>query len=309
MISFSAMGTKITVSIIHPDAKHLLNQAKERLLDYEYRFSANRSDSQLMSINLSAGIQPQQVDMDLYQLIEIGKEYSLQPNTTLNIAIGPLVKLWRIGFKDVQLPSRAEIQSRLSLINPQLIQLNEAEHSIYLAKKGMEIDLGALAKGYFADRIKDFLQQAGVEHGIINLGGNVVLIGGHPQNNPDFWRVGIQDPEKSRDQLLGIVKSKNQSVVTSGIYERLFQVAGKTYHHIFDPNTGYPVENDIASVTIISKTSLMGEIYTSLYYQYDSRDLLQILEETPEIDAIIIDKAKQVYLTSGIHEDYIQLNS
>ncbi|XJS11636.1 FAD:protein FMN transferase [Aerococcaceae bacterium WGS1372] len=302
---FKAMGTTITLQIEHEFASLVLNQAKNLLLDYEQRFSANNDQSQLMQVNLAAGEKAMPVDSDLFELIQFGKKYSLDNSTTLNIAIGPLIKLWKIGFKDAQLPSEIAIKERLNLINPNNIILDSKNSTVFLSERGMEIDLGALAKGYFADKVKEFLLHMNVNHGIIDLGGNVLLIGNHPQNKDENWRVGIQDPFKTRHNILGILKGKDNSIVTSGIYERTFTYKGEDYHHIFDSNTGYPIKNDIASISIISPTSLQGELYTTMYYQYNSLEALALLESIPNIEAIIVTKEGKILQSSGVRESFI----
>lgn len=298
------MGTRISLTIAHEQAHEILAEAKRRLLDYEKRFSANDADSLLMQVNAKAGISPVKVDDDIFKLIAIGKRYSLQENTCLNIAIGPLVKLWKIGFKGANLPDENMIQNRLVLTDPRNIILDKQAKTVYLLKKGMEIDLGALAKGYFADLIKEFFLSKGVQSGMINLGGNVLLVGDHPENPGGFWRVGVQDPEQHRNHLSGIIQFQDGSVVTSGIYERQFEYEGKSYHHIFDPQTGYPVESDIAGLTIVSKSSLVGEIYTSLYFNLSSNDLLNQLSSVVGIEAVVIRKDGQVLLTEGMKPFY-----
>lgn len=303
-LTFKAMGTTISLQINHDSAAQLLEEAKRRLLDYEKRFSANHSQSQLMQLNQVAGKKPMEVDADLFELIAFGKEYSIDTSTTLNIAIGPLIKLWKIGFKNAQVPTDEEIQERLRLIDPQNITLDALNYSVYLEVKGMEIDLGALAKGYFADKIKDYFKEMGVEKGIIDLGGNVLLIGEHPQHDDGYWRVGIQDPFQSRHTIGGVLKSKDKSVVTSGIYERMLTYNGEEYHHIFDSRTGYPIKNDLASITIVSNTSIMGELYTTMYYQYNSHKVLTLLEAVSDVEAIIITRSGQVSITSGLREDF-----
>lgn len=303
-IVFKAMGTTITLQIIHEDATTLLTQARERLLDYQNKFSANHSSSQLMRVNAAAGIRAIEVDSDLFELIQFGKEYSLDATTTLNIAIGPLIKLWRIGFDDAQVPTDEEINARLQLVNPNNIILDSQNNTVFLREKGMEVDLGALAKGYFADKIKDFFIENGVSQGIIDLGGNVLLIGKHPINSDQNWRVGIQDPFRTRHNILGIVKSQNNSIVTSGIYERTLTYNGENYHHIFDSSTGYPIQNDIASITVISPTSLMGELYTTLYYHHNSLDALSLLENTENIEAIVVDKEGRIFQTTGLKDSF-----
>lgn len=304
---FKAMGTTITLQIQHQHASELLVLAKEKLIDYEKRFSANHADSQLMHVNKAAGEKAIQVDSDLFELIQFGKKYSVDDSTTLNIAIGPLIKLWRIGFSNAQLPSNTEIEERLQLINPHNIILNTSNKTVFLKKKGMEIDLGALAKGYFADRIKEFFVQQGVGSGIIDLGGNVLLIGQHPINPDGNWRVGIQDPFKKRHNILGIVSSADNSIVTSGIYERTLTINGETYHHIFDSKTGYPIKNDIASITIMSKQSILGELYTSLYYQYSSSEALKLLEKVANIEAIIVTITGKILLTANMQNKFVSV--
>lgn len=303
-IVFEAMGTTISLAIVHDKAQVLLTEAKRRLLDYEERFSANDPDSLLMRVNAKAGLAPVQVDADLFKLIAIGRDYSLRSDVSLNIAIGPLIKLWQVGFEGANLPSEAAIQDRLALTHPADIILDDAKQTVYLAKQGMEIDLGAVAKGYFADLIKDYFLEQDVQSGMINLGGNVLLVGAHLENPSGFWRVGVQDPDQSRNHLRGIIQFQDGSVVTSGIYERHFEYQGKTYHHIFDSQTGYPVDNDLAGLTIVSKSSLVGEIYTSLYFNLTSQDLLAKLSATSGVEAVIITRDGDVVLTEGIKPFY-----
>lgn len=303
-IVFEAMGTTISLAIVHDKAQVLLTEAKRRLLDYEERFSANDPDSLLMRVNAKAGLAPVQVDADLFKLIAIGKCYSLRSDVSLNIAIGPIIKLWQVGFEGANLPSEAAIQDRLALTHPADIILDDAKQTVYLAKRGMEIDLGAVAKGYFADLIKDYFLEQDVQSGMINLGGNVLLVGAHLEKPGGFWRVGVQDPDQSRNHLRGIIQFQDGSVVTSGIYERHFEYQGKTYHHIFDLQTGYPVDNDLAGLTIVSKSSLVGEIYTSLYFNLTSQDLLAKLSATSGVEAVIITKDGDVVLTEGIKPFY-----
>ena len=128
------------------------------------------------------------------------------------------------------------------------------------SRKRLKIDLGALAKGYIADRIADYLKAENVTSALINLGGNILTFGPALHNPDQKWRIGIQNPKETRNTNLLVLAIRDQSVVTSGIYERTFEIDGKTYHHIFDSQTGYPVSSDLASLTIISSLSVDGEI-------------------------------------------------
>ncbi|MGX7091737.1 FAD:protein FMN transferase [Hutsoniella sourekii] len=303
---YHLMGTIITLQIDHPEADNLLEQAGYLLEDYNYRFSANRPDSQLMKIAHHAGHEEVKVDDDLFELIELGKTYSIVSKLALNIAIGPLIKLWKIGFKDARVPSPEEIQAKLPLINPNDILLDSEAKTVYLPKAGMEIDLGAVAKGFFADKLKTYLQEHGVQSGIIDLGGNVLTIGQSVTRPDGWWRVGIQDPDQSRGGLVGVLATQDQSVVTSGIYERSLTIDGQTYHHIFDSNTGYPMQSEMSSITIVSDKSIDGELWTTILFAKPLKEALVIADKTPGIEAIVIDHQDQVYHTPNLTA-YFQL--
>lgn len=175
-ITFQAMGTLILFKVSDETPDAVLETARRMVLDFEHRFSANADDSILADLKRHAGIRRIQVDTDIFQLIKVGKHYSLQPGF-LNIAIGPLVHLWRIGFDDARKPNDAEIQEALRLIKPENIILDEENRTVFLTEPGMYIDLGSLAKGFFADIIKQYFQQQSVQSALINLGGNIVVMG------------------------------------------------------------------------------------------------------------------------------------
>ena len=170
------MGTTITVSICDPQADELLTHCFELLRSYEHRFSANDASSELMEINHQAGIAPVQVHPDLFELIALGTLHSQAKNSHLNIAIGPLVQTWRIGFSDARRPAPEEIEQALLKIDPQQIQLDQENYTVFLKRPGMKIDLGALAKGYSADLIATYLRGKGIKDALIDLGGNILTV-------------------------------------------------------------------------------------------------------------------------------------
>lgn len=283
--------------------EEIFKNITEGLVLSNQRFSANQANSELMQLNQQAGKRPVKVSADLFSLIALGKKHSLAQPSQLNIAIGPLVKLWRIGFKEAKVPSPNEIFLTLPLLNCEHIVLNEAEQTVFLTQKGMEIDLGALAKGYIADyliaQLKPICRSA-----MINLGGNFLVYGPNPKRANGHWYVGIQDPKKKRHHHLGILEVANQSVVTSGIYERFFTLNDKRYHHILDARTGFPIESDMASITIVANDSLTCEIWTSRLFGLEIHEALQILEQLPGVEGLIIDLSNQVYLSSGLQPFY-----
>ena len=297
--SLRLMGASITLTIFHENAQELLLQSEQLLHLYKNRFSANDADSELMEINLQAGKKAVQVHPELFELIELGKKHSIAANSHLNIAIGPLVQTWRIGFSDAKLPSEEEIQRLLKITNPEEIVLNDSNREVYLSKEGMRIDLGALAKGYIADKLKEFLVEQGVQSGIIDLGGNILTIGENPTYQRP-WRIGIQNPLLDRGEHVAVIAVSDASVVTSGIYERQLVVDGKTYHHIFDRTTGYPMETEVASITIVAEKSVDCEIWTTRLFGQNPYDIIEEIEQQPGLEAFVITKNQKMMYTSGI---------
>lgn len=306
------MGATITISLLPPSnggqveslAEHLLDNVFELLNIYNQRFSANDAASELMQVNLAAGKHPVPVNPELFELIQIGKEQSLLPASHLNIAIGPLVQTWRIGFVDARIPNNAEVAHALSLTDPQFIELDPLNCTVFLAKEGMMLDLGCLAKGYIADKIAEFLKSQHVTSALINLGGNIKTIGTNVVADRP-WQIGIQDPQQPRGTNLAVLPICNQSVVTSGTYERKLQVNGQTYHHIIDRDTGYPIETQLASITIISDNSLDGEIWTTRLYGEKPHQLLARVEQEKHIEALIVTTDNCVYYSSGISPELL----
>lgn len=307
--SVKMMGTIIDI-VVDSDTPHQhIKEVCHLLTVYKNRFSANDNDSELMIINHNAGIAPVTVHPDLFELIELGKTHSLLQPSNLDIAIGPLVQSWRIGFEDAKVPDKENIQKAIALANPEHIILNAAEKSVFLNRKGMKIDLGALAKGYIADKIMDYLKTENVSSAMINLGGNVLVYGNNPKREGGEWFIGIQHPQKKRGQNLGILRIKNKSVVTSGIYERYLKIGDKDYHHIFDCRTGYPIETEMASLTIIADKSVDCEIWTTRLFGLSLLKALATIQKTSGIEAIIITKDNRFAITDGLKQDFQLLYS
>jgi thiamine biosynthesis lipoprotein len=281
------MGTKISLYVKGEASEKLAEKACNMLIHYEEVFSANSDNSQLAMLKKTASLAPQAVDKELYELIKIGKEHSLCENSYLNIAIGPLIKLWRIGFEGAHVPEKEAITAVLELLKPENIQLDDEKNTVYFLKKGIEIDLGAIAKGYFADKVMEFFKENGAVSAMVDMGGNVLVFGDSPSEGGD-WNVGIQNPFLPRGNAVAILKIRDQSVVTSGIYERVFEKDGRKYHHIFDSKTGYPIESNIASLTIIADKSLDCDIYTTKLFGLDASSIIHRVNKIKGMGAVVI---------------------
>lgn len=254
-----ALGTAITLQVFGARDQSVINDSFTLIDHYEDLLTVNRDESEVMDVNHAAGKHPVQVSSGTYDLVKLAVEKSRE-NFGFNALIGPVVKLWAIGFKNAHVPTAEQIKQRMALIDPFKVDLNDADQTIFLQKEGMELDLGGIAKGWIADRIKDYWRAYGVHAGIINLGGNILLVGDSPKRASGEWSVGVQDPKESRGNNIASVMVPECSAVTSGTYERYLEVDGHKYHHLIDPRTGYPVETDLAGVTTFTKYSVEAEI-------------------------------------------------
>ncbi|GEK91840.1 FAD:protein FMN transferase [Alkalibacterium kapii] len=311
-ISVRMMGTVIDIMVDAQDgfdSSSIIADVVRKLNVYERRFSANDPESELMKVNQASGVAPVNVQPDLYHLIKKGKEHSLKKDSHLNIALGPLIKAWHIGFDDAKRPAHKDIIKALKLTNPDDIKMNDDQLTVFLEKKGMQIDLGALAKGYIADLIIDDLKLQPVRTAFINLGGNFLSFGSSKTRASGHYRIGIQDPKRERNTYLLAVDTKNQSVVTSGIYERTLKQNDETFHHIFDQQTGYPVDTELASLTIVSPKSVDGEIWTTRLFGHSIETLLATVEKLSDIECILITKANTLHYSKGLKDHIITLPS
>ncbi|MGC0914945.1 FAD:protein FMN transferase (plasmid) [Pantoea sp. XAF26B01_ASV70] len=300
------MGSPILLKLFD-DNQTLARQVFRLIKQQENLFTVNRAASEVMAINHAAGQHPVVVSQPVFDLIACAHAVSLLPDSLFNLAIGPLVKCWKIGFQGHRVPSETELQARMALTNPHDVILDDTSRSVMLARPGMEIDLGAIAKGYIADVVQAFLRQQQVSSALINLGGNVQTVGAPPEEAG--WAIGLKKPFGEAEELIGVISVNNRSVVTSGIYERYFELDGVCYHHILDPRSGHPLDNDLLSVTVISDRSLDGDIYTTLLYGLGVEQGIACLAEQPGIEAIFVTRDRQVICSSQRHFSFQLLDT
>lgn len=296
------MGTVIKITLYDSNDSTILDKAFDRISEIESLVSINESGTELDKVNDLAGISPVEVTSTTYEIVEKGLEYSKLSNGGFDITVGPLVKLWNIGLDDAKVPTQEEIHSVLPLIDYNLLELNEKDHTIFLKNKGMMIDLGSIAKGYAADEISRILTENNVNSAIIDLGGNIYAHGIKPSGQD--WNIGIQNPFSTRGDIIGVLKVKNKTVVTSGIYERYIEKDGVKYHHLLNPDTGYPFENNIAGVSIVTDKSIDADALSTTVFAKGLEEGLKFVETLPSVDAIFITKDNKVYITNGIRDSF-----
>lgn len=296
------MGTVIKITLYDSNDSTILDKAFDKVAEIESLVSINESGTELDKVNDFAGISPVEVTSTTYEIVEKGLEYSKLSNGDFDITIGPLVKLWNIGLDGAKVPTQEEINSVLPLIDYNLLELNEEDNTIFLKNKGMMIDLGSIAKGYAADEISRILTEDNVNSAIIDLGGNIYAHGIKPSGQA--WNIGIQNPFNTRGDIIGVLKVKNKTVVTSGIYERYIEKDGIKYHHLLNPNTGYPFENNIAGVSIVTDKSTDADALSTTVFAKGLEEGLKFVESLSNVDAIFITKDNKVYITDGIRDSF-----
>lgn len=284
------MGTKIILTLNGDQGvDSLADQAVERLRVAEHRFSANDPTADLMQINAAAGIRPVVAAPDLYRLIKLALHYSCYPGGNLNVAIGPLVKLWHIGFQDARVPTAAAIKRARSLTDPHQVVLDDVSQTVFLKRPGMELDLGAVAKGFIGDELADWLREQGVQSALLNLGGSTIIaLGGNPDHEDGCWHVGIQDPTTPGEDYCQIVPLRDQALTTSGVAERQLRSNGQTYHHILNPATGYPEKTDLVSLSIQSPRGVTGELWTTLLFGKPLAQIQRVIATMPDLTGLAI---------------------
>ena len=300
------LGTYVRIRVYDEGKEAALKPAFDRVKELGDKITINQKGSEIDEVNEQAGIKPVKVSDDVYTLVKRAYEYSQDSQGGFDMAIGAITQLWRIGFDDARKPSQEEIDQALKLVDYHKIELNDQEKTVYLKEKGMIIDLGAIAKGYITDEVVKVLKKQGVTTAIVDLGGNVYVLGHSPRGENQDWTVGIQDPNMARGSVLGSIKERNKTLVTSGIYERYLEVDGKKYHHLFDPKTGYPFDNDIASVTIITDKSIDGDGLSTAVFSMGVKKGLEYVESELNngTEAIFVTKDDKVYVTDPIKDTF-----
>ena len=287
-------------NIKESEANDILKKCGDILLSIDNTMGKTREYSEVSKINENAGKEYVKVSDETFYVIKNALHFSDISDGVFDITVGPIVDLWGIGTDNARVPISKEIEEKLPLVNYKDISLDEKNKSVKLEKENMEIDLGGIAKGYAADKIYEYLKEENVEIAIINLGGNVFTLGEKTKNTP--FKVGIQDPTNERGNSIGSINVSDQSVVTSGIYERYIKKDGVIYHHMIDPSTGYPFDNNLSSVTIVSSSSLIGDGLSTTAFGLGVEKGLKLIESIDDTEAIFITKDKKVYTTSNLKD-------
>jgi len=287
------LDTIVTISI-YGSNKDVLDQTIALCQKYHNMFNKADPDSEIAKIN-NAACAPVEVSPETVEVISTALKYCQACNGVFDITIGPLSDLWDFLSDNPVVPDAVTLAQAAKLVDYHCVEISG--NTIRLTKPGAELDLGGIAKGYIADRLTEFLLSKGVTRAIINLGGNVVVLGEKANGVP--WNVAIQAPFEASGTSSGIIKASNQSVVTSGVYQRYFRVDNKLYHHILDPKTGYPTDSGLYSATIISEKSVDGDALSTICLALGADKAVEFMKNYPDMKIVLITSDNNVISTAG----------
>lgn len=282
--------TVISVTVYDSTPDQLLTQCMELAEHYEKLLSPNIEGSDIWNINHNQ-CSYVTVSEDTLNLIHTALSYARLSDGLVDPTIGSLSQLWNFGSDNrAVIPDHRSIENVLPHINYESVHIKDDQ--VMLSDPAALLELGFIAKGFIADKIKEFLLSKGVTSALINLGGNVLTLGSKPDGTP--FSIGIQMPfEKSGVAALTLSLS-DTSVVSSGTYERCFEQDGRLYHHILSTQTGYPVDNGLSQVTIISASSTTGDAFSTLCFILGYEKAVSLLESYPDVQAIFITEDGQI---------------
>lgn len=294
-----AMDTYMTVKAYGSNGDAAVDAAVDEINRLDALLSTGKKDSEIGQINANNG---GQLSEDGAVLMERSLELYKSTNGAFDVAIYPVMKAWGFTDGNYQVPDADTLKATLELVDPSLIDYDKETSTVSFKKDGVQIDLGGIAKGYTSSRIMDIYKEKGVTSGLVNLGGNAQVFGTKPDGS--LWRVAVQSPD-SEDEYLGVLETKDKAIITSGGYERYFEKDGVTYHHIIDPSTGYPADNGLISVTIVSADGTLADgLSTSLFVMGKDKATDYWKAHSDEFDMILLTDDEKLYVSEGIKDSF-----
>lgn len=290
--------TVVTITLYGSENSKYIDECFEICKNYENMLSRTVKDSEISQINNNIGSFVEVSD-DTLELINKGIYYSELSGGKFDITIGGLSSLWNFNSEQPRVPDKADINKALKSVGYKKLQVDN--NNIMLNNEETILDLGGIAKGFIADKLKEYLLSEKIDSGIIDLGGNILLVGSKPDGSD--YKIGIKKPFSDTGENSAIMNIHDKSIVSSGNYERYFYEGGKLYHHILDTDTGYPVDNNLYSVSIISDSSVDGDGLSTTCFLLGIDKGMELIESLDNIEALFIDSDYNEYFSSGLNED------
>lgn len=299
------MDTLVTITVVSDSrdrAEKAIEEAFRAIRKLEELLNFWSPDSEIAAIYKNAGIKPVKVSPDTLDIIDKAIFISEKTKGAFDPTIGPLMRLW--DFKKKIRPDKLAIKKTLPLVNYSEMEIDRENSTAFLRKKGMSFDTGGIAKGYAADRAVNALKKTGIKAGLVAIAGDIRAFGLKPggKGSVSPWRIGIRNPRaKDKDNdIMATIKLRDEAISTSGDYERFFIQNGVRYHHLLNPETGYPVSG-CRSVSVIAKNSVLADGFATGVFIMGVKDGIKLLEELG-LEGIIVDRNGNLHMTDKIKE-------
>lgn len=291
--SMILMDTVVDVRVDGRNSEQLVEEVFALMDDLEGMLSRFVAGSDVSNVNARAG-QWVEVSPVTLAVIELGVELGELTGGVFDITVGAVLDLWGFGSGRYYVPTEEELAAALSTVDYTRVEIDRAKNMVRIPE-GTVLDLGGIAKGYIVDAGTQILREAKVQRSIINAGGDISVIGRRPDNLP--WRVGVQNPEKP-SEIRWILPLDDESVVTSGDYQRFFTHEGVRYHHIIDPRTGYPAR-ELTSVTIVGNGAAACDALSTAVFVLGLEEGRALVESLPDVEAIIV-SSSEIWISPGL---------
>ena len=301
-ISFFAMDTYMEITA-YGHVNTSLSDCKDEIYRLEALLSVTDETSDIGRIN-SAGIAD--VSPETAEIIKYAKQTGIETGGALDITVYPVLKEWGFTTGDYNVPDSEALYTLLQRVDFTQIQIEDNTIPTVTVPSGVQLDLGALAKGYASDKAAEMLKQNNIDSALINLGGNIMTIGSNPASG-DPWRIGIRNPF-SLEENIGILEVTDKAVVTSGSYERYFTAEdGRIYHHIIDPATGCPAQSGLVSATVIGDSGIMCDALSTALFVMGAERAQEYHREKGGFDMILVTEKGEIMITEGIADSFTNL--
>lgn len=296
------MDTFVEQKFYGENAPEVVGEISQNLRQFEKSFSMHLNDSQISILNQNAGVESVQLSDEVFGLLAKSAEFSRKSLGAFDVTIAPLTKLWNITGENPKVPSKEEILQAKSLVNVENLILDEENHTAFLKEKGMAVDLGGIAKGAACDIVREAAGKYGVKVGYASIGGNLVVLDEKPLGK-DFY-FGVRDPLGNSESSVCALTLYGKTMATTGTYERFFEENDRIYHHILDPQTAYPAESDLLSVTVISRDGALADFLSTTLFVLGEDFILDCLDRE-DFQIIAITDDKSVYCSKSLENQLV----
>lgn len=280
------------------DAEAAIDASLDLCSELESKLSRTRKDSDISRLNAAKG-EWTEVSPETVELIRKGLEYSELSGGAFDITVGGITELWDFHAPEgeAKIPDEEAVANAVKHVGYKGVEIDGSR--VRLSDPEAKIDLGGIAKGYIGDKMTEVLEESGVVSGVINLGGNVICIGG--KTDEDDFVIGVETPFSDRTEIIGKINARDKTLVTSGVYERRIEVDGKTYHHILDTKTGWPVATDLDAVTLIADKGRSGDIdaLSTTCLIKGSEAGMEFIEQQDGVEAVFVLSDGSIRSTAG----------